>query len=588
MDFDCVSNALLNYKTLLTLAEYFRLSKPPFVREAIHCVQATLLIKNLPSKEKALSRLNLAKLLLEHTKNIGHARGHLEESHQLSAYIHDIDGERIFFESTSLLAFVCAEQNQSTLAKSLLRSTLERSVSSPLKIWHYRLIFQLAEVHAHDKEFNVAIDLLSMLGETTASQNGHEFVSLLFLLSKNMLMLATKDLYSFESNLVQMEERIHIFASQTMHIIRREIVNCFAGFLKVYHHLICGRARSAVEDLKKLQESIQLLAVTPDDGTLNADDPESFQWMSKEHLCILVFLIKVMHFMHSGCIDRAMKYADKALALIEKIKTRGNEYQMTNIFNVWLLEYVAMCKIIQGQSAQAILEISKVYEVSRQDPKLANMTKPSIHVMLGLYAMSMNLMSDAEVHFKKALNLSHNQCDTYYLAAISLAIVYIRFGAQQAIPFKELLHTFNEKAVTRSKVIRSAYFYMQGLKMFFYSKLEESKLFLMESLRISNTEDLSRMTACSLMLLSHVTFAMGNPQETISKVVPAMQLANKIPDIYLQLWGSSLLKDCYSLTNDVVRYEEGSQLHSKCTTQLLQDHYTAVSQPEHNLLKDFI
>ena len=80
MSSESTSNALSNYKTLLTLAEYFRLSQPPFIREAIHSVQATLLITNLPPKEKAFSRLNLAKLLLEHTKNIGHARGHLEES----------------------------------------------------------------------------------------------------------------------------------------------------------------------------------------------------------------------------------------------------------------------------------------------------------------------------------------------------------------------------------------------------------------------------------------------------------------------------------------------------------------------------
>ena len=40
------------------------------------------------------------------------------------------------------------------------------------------LFIMLKEVHAHDKEFSVAIDLLSMLGEATALQNGHEFVRL--------------------------------------------------------------------------------------------------------------------------------------------------------------------------------------------------------------------------------------------------------------------------------------------------------------------------------------------------------------------------------------------------------------------------
>lgn len=69
-----------NYKLLLGLAEYFRLSEPSRIRETIHCLQGTLFIENLPALEKARCRLNLGKLLLLHTKNVGHARGHLEEA----------------------------------------------------------------------------------------------------------------------------------------------------------------------------------------------------------------------------------------------------------------------------------------------------------------------------------------------------------------------------------------------------------------------------------------------------------------------------------------------------------------------------
>ena len=88
---------------------------------------------------------------------------------------------------------------------------MERSVESSLKHWHYRLLFQLAvsaffnlrdfchhknfffslnivlfsnkpfglqfqDAHARDKEFNVAIELLSLLGERTAQQFGHEYI----------------------------------------------------------------------------------------------------------------------------------------------------------------------------------------------------------------------------------------------------------------------------------------------------------------------------------------------------------------------------------------------------------------------------
>ena len=69
-----------DYETLLGLAEFFRTSQPSRIRETIHCLQATLSIETLPAFEKARSRLNLAKLLLVHTKNIGHARAQLEQA----------------------------------------------------------------------------------------------------------------------------------------------------------------------------------------------------------------------------------------------------------------------------------------------------------------------------------------------------------------------------------------------------------------------------------------------------------------------------------------------------------------------------
>ena len=69
-----------DYLSLLGLAEFFRTCQPPRVRETIHCLQATLSIETLPLIEKARCRLNLSKLLLQHTKNVGHARAQIEQA----------------------------------------------------------------------------------------------------------------------------------------------------------------------------------------------------------------------------------------------------------------------------------------------------------------------------------------------------------------------------------------------------------------------------------------------------------------------------------------------------------------------------
>jgi MAternally-affected-uncoordination protein len=45
-----------------------------------------------------------------------------------------------------------------------------------------------------------------------------------------------------------------------------------------------------------------------------------FVWMSKEHLCVLVYVVTVMHSMQAGYMDKAQKYTEKAFLQIEKLK----------------------------------------------------------------------------------------------------------------------------------------------------------------------------------------------------------------------------------------------------------------------------
>lgn len=48
-----------------------------------------------------------------------------------------------------------------------------------------------------------------------------------------------------------------------------------------------------------------------------------FVWMSKEHLCVLVYVVTVMHSMQAGYMDKAQKYTEKAFLQIEKLKRKS-------------------------------------------------------------------------------------------------------------------------------------------------------------------------------------------------------------------------------------------------------------------------
>lgn len=62
---------------------------------------------------------------------------------------------------------------------------------------------------------------------------------------------------------------------------------------------------------------------------------------------------------------------------------------------------------------------------------------------------------------------------------------------------------------------------------------------------MANSEDLNRLTSCSLVLLGHIFLSLGNSRESMNMVTPAMQLASKIPDVHVQLWASAILKGRY-------------------------------------------
>lgn len=66
--------------------------------------------------------------------------------------------------------------------------------------------------------------------------------------------------------------------------------------------------------------------------------------------------------------------------------------------------------------------------------------------------------------------------------------------------------------------------------------------YLRETLKMANSEDLNRLTSCSLVLLGHIFLSLANHRESMNMVTPAMQLASKIPDVHVQLWATAILK----------------------------------------------
>lgn len=564
------------YISLLGLAENFRVSNPPNIRLCIHCLQSIFNI-NPPPLIVSRTHLQLGNILLAHTKNKELATRHLEQAWTISIGLppsEEVDSVK--FESASELATVYEKDFRFEEAKPVLQKAIE--VSQQSAYWHCRLIFQLAQIYAIQRDHTSACHYLQM-GADFAGSAHSEYTRLLFILSKGMLLLIAKKTTEVHDTLSAAGQLIETYNGTPL---QKDSLKVFFFVLQVCHYLMAGQVKTVKPVLKNLQQIIQTITqLHTDEEPVPTNELDLFQWLPIEHMCILVYLVTVMHSMQAGHMDKAQKYTDKALMQIEKLKMLDS-HPLLSAFQLMLLEHIIMCRLIMGNKTLAIQEIFQACSVCQQQPRLFTTHGAQIHTLLGLYAMSMNCMEAAELQFITAIKSSQGT-ELEMFVNLNLAIVYLRTNR-----FPEFMTIMDkvdpEKCQSCPQSLQASAFYVRGLQTFFQARYNEAKRYLRETLKMANSEDLNRLTSCSLVLLGHIFLSLGNNAEALNMVTPAMQLAGKISDVHVQLWASSLLKDLYGLCGDTANEQEGYRMHNTFTQSLLKDLLQSSQLPEHGLI----
>lgn len=199
-----------------------------------------------------------------------------------------------------------------------------------------------------------------------------------------------------------------------------------------------------------------------------------FIWLPKEQLYVLVYLVTVSHSMMAGYMDKALKYTDKALTQIEKLKVQEDK-PILSVFQIILLEHIAMCRLVMGNKSMAIKEISMARDVCLASSNKALMKKHSsqLHCLLGLYAMSTNYFDEAEKQFQACIQ-DNNERDLKLFAILNLAIVYLRTKRENDLT--SILNTVsNESQSSSSQALMGGFYYVQGLNSFHKSSFHEAK-----------------------------------------------------------------------------------------------------------------
>ena len=136
--------------------------------------------------------------------------------------------------------------------------------------------------------------------------------------------------------------------------------------LQVCYYLMVGQVKSVKTVLKQLQQSIQTITSPgwpADEEMVSQNIADNFQWLSKDHLCILVYLVTVMHSMQAGYMDKAQKYTDKAIAQIDKIKTTEcRPHAILSSFHVLLLEHIVQCRLVTGDKVRIRTNVHYIHD----------------------------------------------------------------------------------------------------------------------------------------------------------------------------------------------------------------------------------
>lgn len=75
-----------------------------------------------------------------------------------------------------------------------------------------------------------------------------------------------------------------------------------------------------------------------------------------------------------------------------------------------------MCRLVMGQKCIALSQMANACALCVTNPSLLQTHRPQLHVLLGLYAMSMNCMPAAEQQFNAAIQVGHSYVhNAFYL-----------------------------------------------------------------------------------------------------------------------------------------------------------------------------
>jgi MAternally-affected-uncoordination protein len=150
--------------------------------------------------------------------------------------------------------------------------------------------------------------------------------------------------------------------------------------------------------------------------------------------------------------------------------------------------------------------------------------------------------------------------------------------------FRTILERIAGSPLPESSVsLKTCVHFIRGVHSLFVGKQTEAKHYLRDALVLANEHDLNRLTASILLLLGSMFLSFGSVMEASDMIMPALQIASKIPDMHLQLWAASQITDLYRMSKNETKMIEARDSHSRLMHALSSEKAVA-QQTRHHVL----
>ncbi|KRZ27329.1 DNA ligase 4 [Trichinella pseudospiralis] len=547
------------YLGLLSMAEDFRTRSPPEIVNALRCL-LSIFEFSPPIGIEARLHFQVGHMYWSFTENIDHARQHLERAITLARSHHAF--EDVLSDAAYSLAQLYFKTNESALGRNLLYQTIETLKNCQgMFCWQIKLVFQLAQHLVNDRDYITAREVLQLGYQAAVNEN--------CIYIRIMILLSISQLYMFESRVKELHQTL----------IGKD--HRFVG-----HIFEPGKAKSSKACLIELQQLVQMITHTVHQEQKDEQQQyEYFQWISDEHLCILVYAMTVMQALHCGKFNKARQYAERALAHVEKLRRLNEEDNVAQSLWLLLLEHSILSQLNTGHYVSAVKEISLLKSACHCSPRLFYQYGSRLHMLLGLYAVSMDQAQAAEAQFAAALRFNRDPKLSFYLN-LNLAVLYLQCGRESE--FYNLMDINPERLAEQSINLRAASLFVRGMHLMLQRRYSEAKKVLCDALEVTSKEDLNHLVSFCFVLIGQMLLGV-NPrpehlQEALKLFTSSLHLAQNNADATAQLWSSGALKNLYAICQNADQQKHYGQLEGDLVRAMLQEQEHSRQLAEHQLI----